>query len=96
MQRAMSSKRKAPQGENPNKDICDMLMGKWGSTLLIPASRVACYTSLSLYLYVRTFCLREKRREKHPQSQRLQVNSTGMTILYTIISTFACSSVTEW
>ena len=22
------SKRKAPQGDNPNKDICDMLMGK--------------------------------------------------------------------
>jgi hypothetical protein len=23
------SKRKAPQGDNPNKDICDMLMGKY-------------------------------------------------------------------
>ena len=29
------SKRKAPQGDNPNKDICDMLMGKDYAVMLV-------------------------------------------------------------
>ena len=64
------SKRKAPQGDNPNKDICDMIMGEVHSVL----NDVATLSVVMVCLSHRTCYVREERRKEYPQGQCLQVS----------------------